>query len=66
MGISVERISWQSDQVSDSISAFMISVLESVAIVLALLAVTMGWRGRDHHRHQRARVPDPGLVHRHG
>ena len=44
VGIGVERISWQSDQVSDSISAFMISVLESVAIVLALLAVTMGIR----------------------
>ncbi|MCR4414189.1 MAG: efflux RND transporter permease subunit [Thermoguttaceae bacterium] len=44
VGIGVERISWQSDQVSDSISAFMISVLESVAIVLALLALTMGWR----------------------
>jgi multidrug efflux pump subunit AcrB len=44
VGIGVERISWQSDQVSDSISAFMISVLESVIIVLALLALTMGLR----------------------
>ncbi|MBM4089882.1 MAG: efflux RND transporter permease subunit [Planctomycetes bacterium] len=44
VGIGVERISWQSDQVSDSISAFILSVLESVVIVLALLALTMGIR----------------------
>ncbi|KAA5538710.1 efflux RND transporter permease subunit [Roseiconus nitratireducens] len=44
VGINVERISWQSDQVSESIRAFMISLIEAVAIVLALLAVTMGIR----------------------
>jgi len=44
IGIGVERISWQSDQVSESIWAFMISLIEAVAIVLALLALTMGWR----------------------
>jgi multidrug efflux pump subunit AcrB len=44
VGIDVERISWQSDQVSESIRAFMISLLEAVAIVLALLALTMGLR----------------------
>ncbi|WP_149494919.1 efflux RND transporter permease subunit [Roseiconus lacunae] len=44
VGINVERISWQSDQVSESIRAFMISLLEAVAIVLALLALTMGIR----------------------
>ena len=44
VGIDVERISWQSDQVSESIRAFMISLLEAVVIVLALLAVTMGLR----------------------
>lgn len=44
VGIGVDRISWQSDQVSESIRAFMISLLEAVAIVLALLAVTMGLR----------------------
>ena len=44
VGINVERISWQSDQVSESIRAFMISLLEAVAIVLVLLAVTMGVR----------------------
>jgi len=46
IGIGVERISWQSDQVSESIRAFIISLLEAVAIVLALLAITMGiWPG---------------------
>ncbi len=44
VGIDVERISWQSDQVSESIRAFMISLIEAVAIVLALLALTMGIR----------------------
>ena len=44
LGIGVERISWQSDQVSESIRAFMISLLEAVVIVLALLALTMGMR----------------------
>lgn len=44
VGIDVERISWQSDQVSDSIRAFMVSLIEAVAIVLALLAITMGMR----------------------
>lgn len=44
VGIDVERISWQSDQVSESIRAFMVSLIEAVAIVLALLAITMGVR----------------------
>lgn len=44
IGIDVERISWQSDQVAESIRAFMISLIEAVVIVLALLAITMGLR----------------------
>lgn len=44
IGIGVERVSWQSDQVSESIRAFMVSLLEAVAIVLVLLAITMGVR----------------------
>jgi multidrug efflux pump subunit AcrB len=44
VGIEVERIAWQSDQVAESVRAFMTSLLQAVAIVLALLAVTMGWR----------------------
>ena len=38
VGINVQRISWQSDQVSESIRAFMVSLIEAVVIVLALLA----------------------------
>ncbi len=44
VGIDVQRIAWQSDQVAESIRSFMISLLEAVAIVLALLAFTMGIR----------------------
>jgi multidrug efflux pump subunit AcrB len=44
VGIDVQRISWQSDQVAESIRAFMISLIEAVLIVLALLAITMGVR----------------------
>ena len=44
VGIDVERISWQSDMVADSIRAFMINLAEAVAIVLVVLALTMGVR----------------------
>jgi len=44
IGIEVERISWQGDQVRDSILAFMVNLAEAVAIVLLVLAVTMGMR----------------------
>ncbi|QEG43140.1 efflux RND transporter permease subunit [Roseimaritima ulvae] len=44
VGINVDRISWQSDQVSESIRSFMVSLTQAVAIVLALLAITMGIR----------------------
>lgn len=44
VGIEVERISWQSDIVDDSIKGFMISLAQAVAIVLVVLTVAMGWR----------------------
>jgi multidrug efflux pump subunit AcrB len=44
IGIEVERISWQSDQISQSISDFMVSLIQAVVIVLVILAVTMGVR----------------------
>ena len=44
LGIEMERISWQSDQISQSISDFMISLVQAIAIVLVILAVTMGVR----------------------
>jgi multidrug efflux pump subunit AcrB len=42
IGIELEKISWQSDIISDSISDFMISLAQAVGIVLLILAVTMG------------------------
>jgi multidrug efflux pump subunit AcrB len=44
VGIELERISWQSDQISQSISDFMVSLVQAVIIVLVILAVTMGLR----------------------
>ena len=44
VGIEVNRISWQSDQVSTSVSTFVISLIESVLIVVVVLWITMGLR----------------------
>ena len=44
IGLEVHRISWQSDLVKESIYAFMFNLLQAVAIVLVVLAVTMGVR----------------------
>ena len=44
VGVELQRISWQSDLVADSIKAFMINLIEAVAIVLVVLALTMGLR----------------------
>ncbi len=44
IGIEVERISWQSDLVNDSIRGFVVNLTQAVAIVLVVLALTMGWR----------------------
>lgn len=43
-GIEVHKISWQSDIVEESISAFLVNLMEAVAIVLLVLAFTMGLR----------------------
>jgi multidrug efflux pump subunit AcrB len=43
-GIEVEKFTWQSDLVAESINGFMINLAEAVLIVLAVLAVAMGWR----------------------
>jgi multidrug efflux pump subunit AcrB len=42
IGIELEKISWQSDIISDSISDFMVSLAQAVGIVLVILAATMG------------------------
>ena len=44
IGIEMEKISWQSDIISDSINDFMISLGQAVGIVLIILALTMGLR----------------------
>jgi multidrug efflux pump subunit AcrB len=44
VGIEVEKFTWQSDLVTESINGFMINLAEAVAIVLIVLAVAMGWR----------------------
>lgn len=43
-GIEVNKISWQSDIVAESIHSFMVNLLEAVVIVLVVLTVTMGLR----------------------
>ncbi|MHC4319486.1 MAG: efflux RND transporter permease subunit, partial [Planctomycetota bacterium] len=44
VGIEAQKISWQADLVDESISAFMISLMQAVAIVLVVLWVAMGLR----------------------
>ncbi len=44
VGIEVHRISWQADLVAQSISGFIISLLQAVAIVIIVLWVAMGFR----------------------
>ncbi len=44
VGIEVERISWQSDQVSGAISSFMVSLALAIGIVLGVLWLSMGLR----------------------
>ena len=44
IGIELHKISWQSDLVNESIRGFMVNLLEAVAIVLVVLAATMGVR----------------------
>ncbi|OEH46025.1 Nickel and cobalt resistance protein CnrA [Legionella parisiensis] len=43
-GIEINKISWQSDVVAESIDAFLINLIEAVIIVLLVLAFTMGLR----------------------
>ncbi len=44
VGVEVNRITWQSDLVTEAINAFMVNLLEAVAIVLVVLTLAMGWR----------------------
>ena len=44
VGISVDKIFFQPDQVDEAISSFMINLIESVLIVIFVLMLAMGWR----------------------
>lgn len=44
IGIKLNKISWQSDVVEESISGFVISMIESVIIVLVVLLIPSGFR----------------------
>ena len=44
IGVELSRVAWQSDLVTESISAFMINLLEAIVIVLVVLTLAMGWR----------------------
>jgi len=43
-GIEVEKFVWQSDLVRESVNAFVLNLLEAIAIVLVVLTLAMGWR----------------------
>lgn len=44
IGVEINKVSWQSDSVAESIKVFMVNLLEAVLIVLVVLAVSMGMR----------------------
>lgn len=44
VGIDVRKVYFQPDMVSTSIRGFMINLVESILIVLVVLAIFMGWR----------------------
>ncbi len=44
VGIEIEKVHWQSDDVDTAVSSFLISLAQAVAIVLAVLTLAMGVR----------------------
>lgn len=44
VGIAVDKVFFQPDQVNSAISSFMINLIESVIIVIFVLMLAMGWR----------------------
>ncbi len=44
VGIEPHRVHWQSDVIAESVNGFFVSLLQAIAIVLAVLALAMGWR----------------------
>ena len=43
-GVNVEKFFWQSDIVTESINGFVVNLVAAVLIVLAVIALSMGWR----------------------
>jgi len=44
VGIEMHDISWQADQVSSSLSGFMVALAQAIGIVLVVLWISMGFR----------------------
>jgi multidrug efflux pump subunit AcrB len=44
VGLEMHKVSWQADEVTTAIDSFMISLIQAIAIVLAVLTIAMGWR----------------------
>lgn len=44
VGLTVDKIFFQPDQVNEAISSFMINLIESVLIVIFVLMLAMGWK----------------------
>lgn len=43
-GMKIDTINYQSDNVTETIDGFLVNLLESVAIVIGILLLAMGWR----------------------
>lgn len=44
VGLTVDKIFFQPDQVNEAVSSFMINLIESVLIVIFVLMLAMGWK----------------------
>jgi multidrug efflux pump subunit AcrB len=44
IGLTLQKVAWQSDYVADAVKGFMLSLVQAVLIVFAVLSVTMGLR----------------------
>ena len=44
VGVTIDKIFFQSDLVNEAVSSFMINLIESVLIVIFVLMLAMGWR----------------------
>ena len=65
VGIEVERVHWQSDDVNLAVSSFLVSLGQAVAIVLSRFDSGDGCSHGDYHR-QRIDPDDPNYLHTFG